>query len=110
LANSSPKGNAWVAGPVVGSAAGVALIVALYYFWRRRRPKSLTGEVQEKDGRPLHPQDPQSPQVETESVKELSIERANSTVYEMPGSTPPISEKPANEVPAQELPANANRD
>jgi hypothetical protein len=110
LANSLTTGKAWVAGPVVGSAAGVALIVVLYYFWRRRRPKSSSGEVQEKDGRPLPPQSPQDLQAECESVKELSIERANSTVYEMPGSTPPIAEKPANEVPAQELSANANRD
>jgi hypothetical protein len=59
---SQVSSHAWIAGPVIGSLAGVAtLLLVLIYFLRRRRPKPAQSEVlQDKpqlDGQEVKPKE-----------------------------------------------------
>ncbi|KAI9162917.1 hypothetical protein HJFPF1_04512 [Paramyrothecium foliicola] len=84
--------RAWIAGPAVGSLAGLALIFGFVFFlWRRRRRSGMTNPT------------------ELDSDEVASKTRPD-TLYEMEGSTPIelYAEKPANEAPAKELRNDGN--
>ena len=99
------ESHTWIAGPIVGSVAGLALILGgLFYFWlRQRKAKGMGIEPDGPDptfGKPqLHSDCISKP--ETKTHAELHPE----CIHEIHGS-PCLhqAEKPANEVPAQELP------
>lgn len=66
--STSASSKAWVAGPVVGVFAGVALIFLIgLWFIRRRRFRSKTSEIAE-------------------------LSQSGSVIHEMPGSEPPPSQ------------------
>ncbi|KAI9159167.1 hypothetical protein HJFPF1_07175 [Paramyrothecium foliicola] len=85
--NDNAGGNAWIAGPAVGSLAGLALVfggVFLLYRRRRRVRRAHAAEL---------------------GSEERAIKDRLETAYEIEGSLPVelVAEKPANEAPAKEL-------
>jgi hypothetical protein len=97
--------EAWIAGPVVGSAAGLVLIFAsgLFLVRRRRRRKSAAADSTFEKAQ-LHGQS---------IARKPVVEKGSNNIYEMMGSVPGAEEaveKPANEPPAWELDTNKRED
>jgi hypothetical protein len=47
--SSSEPSKAWIAGPVIGGIAAVALLAFLLFWWRRRKAQRAVGQPVEKD-------------------------------------------------------------
>lgn len=54
--SSSSSSKAWIAGPVIGGLAAIAIIAFALFWWRRRKNKAAAvAPVSEKDGREFYP-------------------------------------------------------
>jgi hypothetical protein len=49
--SSSSSSKAWIAGPVIGGIAAIALLAFLAFWWRKRKGQSAHNATIEKDGR-----------------------------------------------------------
>ncbi|KAK3301743.1 uncharacterized protein B0T15DRAFT_544495 [Chaetomium strumarium] len=116
---STSNNKAWIAGAVVGSIAGLAVLVGIYcyllFFFRRRKRRSRKSRNDDDDepytGKPeLHaeslPGAPRGPPKELDAMPRPPQELEVPTkYYAKPGRLPPclIAEMPANEIPAREM-------
>lgn len=108
--------KAWIAGPVVGSVVGLALLLSLAFLLGRRRRKKKE-ETEEGDEAVTEGPVYSEPADESHGKAQLHAddmpkpitpiaELHPDTIYEIEGSSPNdlLVEKPANETPARELP------
>lgn len=103
-------GNSWIAGPVVGSIAGLALIFGLaFWLWRRRRSRAAVPPSTQPDehlekaqlhGDSMKLPEPIRAELHPDSVHEME----GSAFFEVSSTSNP-SEKPANEAVAHEMAA-----
>ncbi|KFY36243.1 hypothetical protein V494_05188 [Pseudogymnoascus sp. VKM F-4513 (FW-928)] len=98
--HSSTTSKAWIAGPVLGAIAVVALILGLLFYMRRRGRK--TNITRDEFGSPY-----EKAELHADDVKKPVYEAATHDIHEIEGSSHYLAqklvEKPANETPAIEL-------
>ncbi|KAH7124510.1 hypothetical protein EDB81DRAFT_889955 [Dactylonectria macrodidyma] len=96
--STKSSGNkSWIAGPILGSIIGVALILGtVVYIWRRR------SRVTRPDG--LEPPYGKA-QLHSDCIPKSARETEAQVIHEMEGPSAQPVEKAANEVPAAELAA-----
>lgn len=112
----SKSSKAWIAGPVVGSVVGLALLLSLAFLLGRRRRKKKE-ETEEGDEAMTQAPAESEPAEESHGKAQLHAddmpkpitpiaELHPETIHEVEGSSPHDLrvEKPANETPARELP------
>lgn len=82
---------------MVGSVAGIALILgALFFLWRKRQHVRSIGNVNPTFDKP---------QLHSDSIPWPLHEIGTRDIHELTGDYPHPAEKAANETPAAELPA-----
>ncbi|KAH6871991.1 hypothetical protein B0T10DRAFT_589155 [Thelonectria olida] len=97
----SSENKSWIAGPILGSIFGMALILGtVVYIWRRQ------SRVTRPDG--LDPPYNKA-QLHSDCIPKPAHETGAQVIYEMEGSSAQPVEKAANEVPAAELAAAGER-
>ncbi|EHK24683.1 uncharacterized protein TRIVIDRAFT_61460 [Trichoderma virens Gv29-8] len=85
------RSDAWIAGPVVGSIVGFAIICgALFYFWRRPGQKQQANHDATYDKAQLHSDSAPKPELDSQAIHELD-------------AFPMRTEMPVNEASAAEL-------
>ncbi|KAH7312710.1 hypothetical protein B0I35DRAFT_437568 [Stachybotrys elegans] len=106
--NSNAGSQAWIAGPVIGSLAGLAMILGiLFWVWRRRQRRQEDDESPaEERKQPEKPTIGQMDYPASPATPASELPATNMDVHEMEGSTPyrfsQYIEKPANEPAAPE--------
>ncbi|KAH7124508.1 hypothetical protein EDB81DRAFT_664083 [Dactylonectria macrodidyma] len=96
-----PGNKSWIAGPLLGSIIGVAVILGtVIHIWRRR------SSITRSDG--LEPPNDKA-QLHSDCIPKPAHETEAQVMYEMEGSSAQPVETVANEVPAVELVAAGKR-
>ncbi|KAI9148109.1 hypothetical protein HJFPF1_11932 [Paramyrothecium foliicola] len=106
------RGQAWIAGPAVGTVAAVALIlVGVWLLFRRRKHQTIQHDEMPHEKAQLHSDclpRPEKPVLELhpETIQELEGSTTFLNHAEKPANEPAAPEKPAREPAAREKPAN----
>jgi hypothetical protein len=93
---ATPRSHAWIAGPIVGSIVGLAILIGiLYYVWRRRhRPIKLDTFVPMYDKAQLH----------SDCIPKPELDAQANTIHEMDAQpASPRHEMPVHGATAAEL-------
>ncbi|OBT70096.1 hypothetical protein VE03_00636 [Pseudogymnoascus sp. 23342-1-I1] len=88
--SSSTKSKAWIAGPVIGCTALLALILGLLLYLRKRGRKTTIAH--NESGSPY-----EKAELHADEVKKPVYETETHEIHEVEGSSPQPAEKPANE-------------
>lgn len=94
---ATPQSHAWIAGPIVGSIAGLAFALGVsLYFWRRRQRR----QAKPNDFDPLH----DKAQLHSDCIPKPELDAYTNTIHELDAQpAPKRTEMPVNEVPTAEL-------
>ncbi|KAH7359507.1 hypothetical protein BKA66DRAFT_229143 [Pyrenochaeta sp. MPI-SDFR-AT-0127] len=107
--NSSSGSRAWIAGPVIGGIAGLAIIGFAIFWWRRRKAAAASGIEKQHGARGYGPAPAYSPGAQgSQSYYDApATEMDGRATGELPASTKYAHEKPMPppRFPPQELPS-----